>query len=108
MVNEEQNPYRTVVTDAPERSRFEISVDGRTVGFARYRHRAGRLEIPHTEVDPAHRGRGLAAEVTRATLEAARERDLTVVPLCSYVAAYIRRHPEFLDLVDADHRDLLG
>lgn len=57
------------------------------------------LVLHHTEVPPALEGRGLAAAVVAATLAWARQEGLGVRPVCSYVAAYMRRHPETLDLL---------
>lgn len=96
------------VTDAPQRSRYEISIDGQLVGFADYRRRPGRLVLPHTEIDEEHRGGGLAARLVRTVLDAARAEELRVTPLCPYVADYIRRHPEYADLVDERYRGQLG
>jgi predicted GNAT family acetyltransferase len=59
----------------------------------------GVMTITHTGVPPAIGGRGVAAELTRVALETARREGWTVVPACSYAAAFIRRHPEFSDLV---------
>ncbi|HEX7385781.1 MAG TPA: GNAT family N-acetyltransferase [Castellaniella sp.] len=53
----------------------------------------------HTGVPPAVGGRGIAADLTRAALETARARGWKVKPSCSYVAAYVQRHPEYLDLM---------
>ena len=87
------------VQDNPGAGRFEISVDGQVVGFADYTVREGVMTMPHTVVDPAYGGRGLGTELVRVTLEEARERGLRVRPLCSFVAAYIRKHPDYGDLV---------
>lgn len=94
----------TLVRDAPDRSRFEITVDGKLAGFSEYRSRPGRIVFTHTEVGDAYQGRGLAAKLVRAALDRARRLGLEVTPLCPYVAEYIRRHPEYLDLVDERHR----
>lgn len=53
----------------------------------------------HTGVPAPLEGRGLAARLVKAGLQWAREQQLRVIPACSYVAAYIRRHPEWADLV---------
>jgi len=53
----------------------------------------------HTGVPPALEGQGLAARLVKAGLQWAREQKVRVVPACSYVAAYIRRHPEWNDLL---------
>jgi hypothetical protein len=46
--------------------------------------------------------------MARAALEAARADGLEVVPLCPYVAAYIRRHQEYLPLVSPPYRAKLA
>jgi uncharacterized protein len=47
--------------DNPDRSRFEVYADGELVGFADYRLQGGAMSLPHTEVQPRYRGRGLAS-----------------------------------------------
>jgi predicted GNAT family acetyltransferase len=59
---------------------------------------ADTLEFSSTYVEPARRGRGLAAELVRAALDHARREGKRVIPSCSYVRAYLRRHPEYADL----------
>lgn len=81
-------------------SRFETTVDGHE-SVAEYRLEDGRMIFTHTYVPPALRGRGVAADLMTASLGYAREQGLRVVPLCSYVDAYIQRHPEYEDLRDA-------
>ncbi|HZY17889.1 MAG TPA: GNAT family N-acetyltransferase [Ramlibacter sp.] len=87
------------VRDNEQRSRFEVEVDGRVAGFIDYRDQDGVLALVHTEVDPAYEGQGLAGQLAQHALEAARRSGRKVVPSCSYVAAYIRRHGEHADLV---------
>lgn len=86
------------VIHRPEASRFELVLDGQTAVCV-YRRDGGVLALTHTEVPPAHEGRGIAALLVRVTLDWARAQGLRVRPLCSYVAAYMRRHPETLDLL---------
>jgi predicted GNAT family acetyltransferase len=57
------------------------------------------LLLTHTEVPPALEGRGIAAALVKAALDWARAEGLRVRPLCSYVVAYMRRHPETQDLL---------
>ncbi|GAA0781448.1 GNAT family N-acetyltransferase [Castellaniella ginsengisoli] len=54
----------------------------------------------HTGVPAPVGGRGIAADLVRAGLDTARARGWRVRPLCSYVAAYVKRHPEYQDLVE--------
>ena len=93
------------VTDAPDQSRFEITVDGELAGVARYIRRGGRLIFVHTEIDPRFEGRGLGSQLAAGALDSARRTGEPVVPLCPFIASYIERHPEYEDLVD---RELLA
>jgi predicted GNAT family acetyltransferase len=105
---DERPDSAVAVTDVPERSRFEITVDGRLAGFADYREGPGRIVITHSEIDDTFQGQGLAATLTRTALDTIRERGLRVTPLCPYTAGYIRKHPEYLDLVDDEHREAVS
>jgi predicted GNAT family acetyltransferase len=80
------------------RQRFEATVDGHLC-VADYALRGRVLWMTHTEVPPQVGGRGIAAELVRAALAWAQERGFEVQPSCSYVAAYMRRHPETLALL---------
>ncbi|MGV9803475.1 GNAT family N-acetyltransferase [Mycobacterium sp. NPDC003449] len=89
----------TTVTEHPDR--FTIEVDGTTVGLADYQDRDGRRIFPHTEVQPAYRGRGLATLLIAEALRRTRSAGLRIVPTCWMVAEYIDKHPEYADITDA-------
>jgi predicted GNAT family acetyltransferase len=80
-------------------SRFETRVDGR-LSVCAYRQVGQTLHLTHTEVPPSLQGRGIAAALVQAALDWARAQGLKVHPLCSYVALYMRRHPQTQDLLD--------
>ena len=92
------------VVDVPDRSRFEIRVDGEVAGFTEYRRRAGLIAFIHTLTDPRFEGRGLASQLVRTALTEARADGLSVLPFCPFVRAYIAGHTEYLDLVPEDMR----
>ena len=77
--------------------RFEVALN-RERAVLNYDLRGAAMVITHTGVPRAWEGRGIAASLTHAALEYARSRGLSVVPVCSYAAAYLRRHPEYGDL----------
>jgi predicted GNAT family acetyltransferase len=79
-------------------ARFEADIEG-ALAVSQYRREGDLLWLTHTEVPWQAQGRGLAADLVRATLDWARAEGLKVRPLCSYVAAYMRRHPETQDLL---------
>jgi predicted GNAT family acetyltransferase len=62
--------------------------------------REGRLNLDHTEVPPALQHQGVAGLLARTALDFARARNLTVVPVCPYVIAFLQKHPELESVVD--------
>jgi predicted GNAT family acetyltransferase len=92
------------VVDVPDRSRFEIRVDGEVAGFTEYRLRPGLIAFVHTLTDPRFEGRGLASRLVRTALSEARSQGQSVLPFCPFVRAYIAGHTEYLDLVPEDLR----
>ena len=89
-------PELRVVNNAA-RKRFEVELDG-AVAYCAYELRGDVLRAHHTEVPPAHRGRGVGAVLVEAVLDHARDNGLKVEPACTYVAAYMDRHPETASL----------
>jgi predicted GNAT family acetyltransferase len=83
-----------------EVSAYVISVDGERVGKAEYLVRDGRHVFFHTEVNEDYAGSGLASRLVQHALDDVRSQQGQIVPLCPYVSAYIRRHPEYENLVD--------
>jgi hypothetical protein len=81
------------------RSRYEISLDGRLVGFADYRAHGDTIVFPHTEIEPSMRNQGLGEVLVRGALDDVRARGGTVVAQCWYVTEFIDQHPEYADLL---------
>ncbi len=99
---------RVDVTDAPERERYEISVDGTLAGFALYKLRPGLIAFIHTQIDERFQGRGLADRLIAYALADARRRELQVLPFCPFVKAFLERHPESVPLVPEQFRARFG
>ncbi len=78
--------------------RFEVEVGGEVAELV-YSQRGNVITFMHTGVPPAFEGHGIAGKLAHTALEEARSQKLTVYPTCPYVAAYIRRHPEYMDLL---------
>ncbi len=95
------------VDDNTAEHRYEVHAEGQ-VAVLQYKRQDGRILLIHTEVPPALEGRGIAGMLARTALETARADEVEVVPLCTYVAAYIRRHHEYLPLVAEPYRDELA
>jgi predicted GNAT family acetyltransferase len=86
------------VRDNPARGRYELEIDGLIV-FANYRRQGDVLYLPHVEAAPPLRGTGAADRLMRGVMAIARSAGLKVVPICGYAAVWLRRHPEFRDLL---------
>ena len=86
------------VTHNASRHRFEATVEGHLC-VADYQLRGDVLWMTHTGVPTAVGGRGVAAELVRTALAWAADKGYRVVPSCSYVEVYMRRHPETLRLL---------
>ncbi len=94
------------VTVNDELSRFEHVADGE-VAFLDFKLEGEVLTLVHTEVPEALEGRGLGSLLAKAALSYAKEKDLTVVPVCSFVQSYLKRHPEAAEgirLAEVEHR----
>ena len=87
--------------------RFETHLEGK-VAFTEYRILQSGILFPHTEVPEVFEGQGVGGRLVKAGMAFARERHALVIPVCTFVAGYIRRHPEFHDLVHPDYRSALG
>lgn len=87
------------VSDAPERSRYEVFVDGERAGFAVYRDEARTRVFTHTEIAGEYEGRGVGSALAREALDDARATGRPVVPRCPFIARYIERHTEYADLL---------
>ena len=91
-----------VVRDNPEELRYEILREGELVGEIRYRTEPGVIVLVHTDVAPSAEGQGVGSRLVAGALDDIRARGLRVVPVCPFVRAYLRRHPEQRDLVVRD------
>jgi predicted GNAT family acetyltransferase len=80
-------------------SRFEVDLPGEPAVLV-YMLKPELLVLLHTEVPPEYEGMGIAALMTRAALEFARDSGLKVRSFCSYTTRYIERHKEYQDLLD--------
>ncbi|MCA0458910.1 MAG: N-acetyltransferase [Chloroflexi bacterium] len=82
------------VSHNAENRRFETQL-GEQTAVVSYIIRSGEMIVTHTEVPYPYEGYGIAAKITQAALDYARENGLRVRPMCPYTAAYIKRHKEY-------------
>jgi hypothetical protein len=99
-----------VLSDNPAASRYELHVGNELAGFVDYQldERDSVISLIHTETEPAFRHAHLATHLARFSLDNARERGLAVLPYCPYIGSWIKKHPEYADLVPAESRGAFG
>lgn len=87
---------------------FEIDL-GDEKAIVTYDRSPSTITFLHTEVPPAFKGKGIAKQLTSRALNHAREENLKVNALCPFTAAYVRRHPEYKDLLtEKSRRSIFG
>jgi uncharacterized protein len=87
-----------VIRDNARHHRFELDADGGTATLL-YHLSPDVITLMHTEVPPALEGKGVGSALVRGVLDIVRGRGLKLVVKCSFVAAYMKRHPEYDDLL---------
>jgi predicted GNAT family acetyltransferase len=101
------NPKATVA-DNPSERRYEARVGDELAGFAQYHAQPGQISFTHTEVDDRFEGQGVGSRLASFALEDARRRGLAVLPFCPFINGYIKRHPEYAELVPEERRAGFG
>ena len=86
-------------TVTAEDGQYTIAVDGKKVGKAEFLDRGDRRVFTHTEVDKEYEGRGLATILIGQALDDTRDAGKRIKALCPMVAAYLKKHDEYADIV---------
>lgn len=77
---------------------FEMKV-GENLAFIKYNKRGNKMALIHTDVEPALKGKGAATAIVEKTLDYIEKNNFKLIPICPFVAAYIKRHPEWKRIV---------
>ena len=94
--------------DDAARRRYQLLLGDDEVGFIDYDPvGAASILIKHAEVLPAHEGKGFGARLVQSALDYVRGQGKTVIPICPYTLNWVRRHPEYHDMVREDMRRTL-
>ncbi|MFD4422338.1 GNAT family N-acetyltransferase [Agromyces sp. NPDC058484] len=86
-----------VIERNEETRRYELNVGGEPAGYAEFRTSPGRISFTHTVVFPDREGEGLGSRLAEFVLGDAVARGETIVPVCPFIAAYLKRHPGVYD-----------
>ncbi len=86
------------IIENTEKKRFEAEIDGR-MAFIEYIRAKQQIYLTHTEVPVALEGKGIGSSMVKQVLQQIKNEGLELVPLCPFVAAYVKRHPEWRELL---------
>lgn len=87
-----------ILSENKEKKRFEANIEGKTA-IIEYIRTKDKMYLTHTEVPKELEGKGIASEMVKEVLKQIEEEGLKLVPLCPFVAGYIKRHPEYKTLL---------
>ncbi|KAB7732608.1 N-acetyltransferase [Rudanella paleaurantiibacter] len=93
------NEASTVVKQNTHRHRFELDTDGHLSVVEYQMVDDETMALTHTEVHPELEGKGIGSRLVLGTLEYAERNNLYIVPICPFVVAYIKHHPEWNRIV---------
>jgi predicted GNAT family acetyltransferase len=90
----------TTVVNNPDRSRYEISIDGELAGVAVYELGENSIDFTHTQVETESRERGLGGNLVQHALDDVRSgSSARVIATCPFVTRWISEHPDYQDLL---------
>lgn len=82
-----------------EQQRYVLEINGQLLGFAQYHEEGDRQIFTHTEIDDSLSGKGMGSMLVRESLDDARQRGKRIVPVCEFIGAYVKKHPDWNDLL---------
>lgn len=88
----------TTLIDNAEAKQYEMHVEGSVVKIE-YIRAKNKIYLTHTEVPVGMEGKGYGSQIIKMALEDIEKKDLTLIPMCPFVAGYIKKHPEWKKLV---------
>lgn len=86
------------VTENKEKKRFETRV-GERLALIEYIRAENKIYLTHTEVPNELEGKGIASSMVKQVLQQIKDEGLELVPLCPFVASYLKRHPEWKEIL---------
>lgn len=79
---------------------FELHLEDEVIGKMTFAYAgASKIIIDHTEVNPDHNGKGYGKLLMKKAIEYATEKDIKIIPMCSFAKSYFDKHPELNDLL---------
>ena len=95
------NDNNAVVRHDESQQCYVLAVDGEALGVASYEDDGDRRVCSHTEVDSSLEGQGMGSKLIRESLDDTRQSGKRIVPVCEFVAAYVKKHHDWDDIIEA-------
>jgi len=86
------------IIDNTSKNRFETEVETKTA-FIEYKKKEGKIYLTHTKVPEELEGQGIASSMVKEVLDIIEDKKLKMVPACSFIASYVKKHPEYENLL---------
>ncbi len=91
------------VRDNVESQCYDAMIGDQVVATIVYEHSGPRMVFRHTITEPEFRGRGIGTTLVTRALDDVRAKGMTLTNYCGFVAEFIEAHPDYADLIDAEH-----
>jgi predicted GNAT family acetyltransferase len=86
------------IKENKEKKRFEAEVENK-LALIEYIRAEDKMYLTHTEVPSELEGKGIASSMAKQVLQQIKDEDLKLVPLCPFIASYVKRHPEWKEIL---------
>ena len=93
----------TSIHNNTHKQQFELKTDGKLSIVVYQAIDDETLALTHTEVDPSLEGHGVGSQLVEGVLEYIEQNNLKIVPLCPFVTAYLKRHPDWNRVVSSSY-----
>ncbi len=92
------NEEKYTLVENVEHKQYEFHI-GVHIARIEYIKAQNIVYLTHTEIPTQLEGKGIGSALVKQVLQDIKEKDLTLVPLCPFVALYIKRHSKWKALV---------
>ncbi len=86
------------IKENKEKKRFEAEVENK-LALIEYIRAEDKMYLTHTEVSSELEGKGIASSMAKQVLQQIKDENLKLVPLCPFIASYVKRHPEWKEIL---------
>lgn len=98
-----EEQHRPLVVHNEANHRFEVALRDEWA-FLEYHLNNRKIELTHTEVPEEFQNQGIGNDLVTAAMLFARRSGYKVIPECPFVADFLNKNPEYLELIDPDYR----